>query len=328
MKKAIIIIFILLIKSNLFSQALIHPFNLDFEDGDSGKIPVGWELPGWAVKLGYNAALTDKNPHSGKYCLEISNEYNPRKDGFGYVQQEIDAKPYRGKHVMFRAAVRADVMAPLNSANLFIRVFNKEGEKVFNASSRDEPVVLNFWQYDDIDGIIDAEAETITFGLMLRGSGKAWIDKASFEVINQNPAINEPPKPLNNQGLDNLIAFAKIFGYIRYYHPSSEGLEANWENLALAGVQLVENSDSPTQLADNLKKIFLPVAPSILIYPTSLGTKDKIDVQPPANSLKDVALAMKHVGPAAGIESKVFSSKPFNVIAAPKRNQRGCSPVA
>jgi hypothetical protein len=49
--KKIVLSAILIILSSFiaFSQNLLHPINLDIEDGELNKMPVGWEMPGFAV---------------------------------------------------------------------------------------------------------------------------------------------------------------------------------------------------------------------------------------------------------------------------------------
>ena len=33
-------------------------------------------------------------------------------------------------------------------------------------------------------------------------------------------AGNEPPRPLSDRGLENLAAFTRLLGYVRFFHPS------------------------------------------------------------------------------------------------------------
>src|SRR4051812_43364852 len=42
-------------------------YNLDFEEGDVGQVPVGWTL----TTPEYQAAVTDENPKQGKRCVRV-----------------------------------------------------------------------------------------------------------------------------------------------------------------------------------------------------------------------------------------------------------------
>ena len=55
-----------------------------------------------------------------------------------------------------------------------------------------------------------------------------------------------PPRPLTSQGLTNLTALTRLIGYVRFFHPSDQaaGLaNADWDALAMAGIERVEAAD-------------------------------------------------------------------------------------
>jgi hypothetical protein len=39
----------------------------------------------------------------------------------------------------------------------------------------------------------------------------------------------EAPRLLTPQGLTNLAAFAKLYGYVRFFHPSNQAAATDWE---------------------------------------------------------------------------------------------------
>src|ERR1700741_2845012 len=84
------------------------PANLDFESGSPGEVPLGWLAP--TAKAGYTVALSTDTPKQGKQCVRLSTPaaLDPSGPGFGNVMQQIDATPYRGKRIRFRAAVRVE----------------------------------------------------------------------------------------------------------------------------------------------------------------------------------------------------------------------------
>jgi C-terminal processing protease CtpA/Prc len=81
----------------------------------------------------------------------------------------------------------------------------------------------------------------------------------------------EKPKearPLTLRGLENLTAFAKLYGYVRFFHPSDQAAAANWETIAVEAARKVEGAKSLRELIARLREIFRPIAPSVRIFPT------------------------------------------------------------
>lgn len=90
-----------------------------------------------------------------------------------------------------------------------------------------------------------------------------------------------PPRPLTKQGLTNLTALTRLIGYVRFFHPSDQvaGLtNADWDALAMAGVEQVEAARDPRELADALSSLFTGIAPTVRVLPFSLpaGSADEL----------------------------------------------------
>src|SRR3954468_22970025 len=92
--------------------------NSSFEKGQPGEPPVGW----LAGPPGYRIRTTDDQPRIGNQCAVIENDTKPEPGKFGNLLQSIDATPFRGKRVRYRAAVRTEVQGPGNQAQLWFRV--------------------------------------------------------------------------------------------------------------------------------------------------------------------------------------------------------------
>jgi hypothetical protein len=79
-----------------------------------------------------------------------------------------------------------------------------------------------------------------------------------------------PPRPLTDQGLTNLTALTRLIGYVRFFHPSDQaaGLtNADWNALAMAGVERVEAARNPGELAAALSALFDGIAPTVQVLP-------------------------------------------------------------
>lgn len=95
--------------------------------------------------------------------------------------------------------------------------------------------------------------------------------------------------------LENLRAFAKLYGYVRFFHPSDRAASIDWDKLAVYGAGVVKDASSPEQLAETLERIFLPIAPSARIY--RAGTHPPLPAAlTPADTAGLSVVAWQHVG--------------------------------
>ncbi|WP_053366585.1 S41 family peptidase [Bacillus sp. FJAT-27245] len=117
----------------------------------------------------------------------------------------------------------------------------------------------------------------IGFNLPFQESGKST----------SKPEVTKPTE----RTVQNVRAFAKLFGYVYYFHPSDEAFELDWEKFSLYGLQQVMNASSDKELKEKLEELFLPVAPTLQIY-----LED--EQQPEKQVLKkgDKLIAWQHFG--------------------------------
>lgn len=296
------------------SGQLLHPNNLDFEDGTPGGMPRSWILPTYAESRSYNASITEYNAKSGKYCLEL-NRFAEYKDSlYGSVMQSIDAKPYRGKTIKFGAWVRAEIHGPKGSAHLWLIEYVKDDNIAFYDMMEDRPIVMNSWEYYEIIADIDRDAEYINFGLMLKGNGKAWIDGAVFEITELNEEDFTPPKELTDREVQNLHALAKIYGLTKFYYPSSESYNLDYDKLLLSSIEIVESAQTDKELIDALNKIFLPYFPGLKIYSANSSDEKIKNDSKPLEAVENAAVSKLHRGTPTMQESQLTSSKSVNVF--------------
>jgi C-terminal processing protease CtpA/Prc len=323
-RAVLIFISIILVTNLSYSQdyqKLLHPYNLDFEMGTAGSLPIGWTLPIYAYKNGFQAVLSTENPKTGVKCLELRH-FADSLDELGSVMQSIDAKPYRGRTIRFRAAIRAEINGPRGSAHLWLRVHLTNDCTGLEDFREQQPVVINDWQYYEITGKIDNNADVINYGLMLIGNGNAWIDDASFEFINLDTLDNKPPSPLTERALNNLEAFAKLTGYVRYYYPGELAVATDWDKFTLNGIDYVEKAASEANLVELLNNLFRPIAPDIEIYPEQKKKRFSKVIEPPKNAIPRITLVKRHTGPDIESNATVIKSDVVNVYS-PLRDKEG-----
>ena len=272
------------------------PANLDFEAGEPGKAPPGWA----STTAGFPAVVSADRPRDGKQCAVA----RAGKDsaGFGILMQAVDATPLRGHRVRLSAALRAEG-AP---ARLWLRVDRAGGLTGFFENMQNRPVTSDAWQAVEIVADVEEDAEAISFGLLVVGtSGAAAIDAVALADVGKVTVIAEPARPLDDRGLQNVAAFARLLGYVRHFHPSDEAAATDWSLFAIEGVRRVESAASPEDLARRLADLFAPVAPSVVVVPkgTAIG---RLDAPPPAGGS---VVAWHHKGFGTGDAEGIYRSE-------------------
>lgn len=69
---------------------------------------------------------------------------------------------------------------------------------------------------------------------------------------------------VDQEKIDNLVAFAKAYGYVKYFHPSDEASNIDWNRFAAYGAEQVSECGNNSELISTLNKLFKPIAPSIV----------------------------------------------------------------
>jgi hypothetical protein len=259
MWSAVIVLLALALAAPLHAQGAFA--NPDFEKGSPGAVPEGWFVP--SAFAGWQAVWAGEGCRQGKGCSEITPGPNAGANP-GNLMQMFDAAPYRGKQIRYRAAVN---VAAGGRAGLWLRVDRPGGTMGFFDNMMSRPIMTQGeWQYFDIDGFVHADAEKIALGLLVY-AGKARFDDASLTITGDLPETkDEPARPVTDAGLLNLTAFGKLYGIVRFFHPSDEAAAADWNRFAIEGVRKVELAGSPADLAAALQAVFEPVAPTIRVF--------------------------------------------------------------
>src|SRR4029450_648115 len=65
--------------------------------------------------------------------------------------------------------------------------------------------------------------------------------------------------------IDNVAAFARLYGVVRYFYPSDAAAALDWNRMAVYGGARTRSATGASQLAAALKEIFTPLGPGIVI---------------------------------------------------------------
>jgi C-terminal processing protease CtpA/Prc len=273
--------------------------NPGFEDGETGQVPPGWSVQPAVLAAGYTVKTVEEKPEGGRKCLELAlagESSDPQ--AFGNVSQKIDATPFRGKRVRWSAAARIEGTGPRDTVALWMRVDRDGGLPGFFDNMGSRPIRSAEWARYQITGDIAADAKLIMVGFLMPVGGRAWLDSASFEVLGDAGVGNEPARPLTGRGLDNLMAFTRLLGDVRYFHPSDQAESADWNAFALAGVQRVENAADAATLARTLDDLIRPLAPTVRVFPTGRPPSLPDELRKPDGAVR--SLSWRHLGMGRG----------------------------
>lgn len=89
-------------------------------------------------------------------------------------------------------------------------------------------------------------------------------------------AEQESQQSAQDHVIQNLRAFAKVYGYVKYFHPSDEASDINWDKFAVLGVRTVKAAKGQRELEALLRELFLPLAPTMRFYRSGRTPTDPI----------------------------------------------------
>jgi C-terminal processing protease CtpA/Prc len=279
--------------------------DLNFEQTEPGREPAAWKLRPLSRSHGYRVQVTDTKPLEGRRCLEIRQ---PNYQGWGHtglVTQTVPAEGYRGQRVRFRAAARVEPLTVRGYAALWLREIRPRFRPGHADDMADRPIFAADWTRGQAVIDVAPDAESLEVGFLLNDAGTAWFDDAALEVVGPAGQGNVPPRPLTERGRANLIAFTRLLGYVRYFHPSDQVAALNWDRFAIEAVDLIEGAASADQLAAGLTDLFAPLAPTVQVFPAGKAPPlPEALTRAPADAR---LVAWRHVG-VAGNWMRAFQS--------------------
>jgi len=191
----------------------------------------------------------------------------PPANWFGTLTQGVDAAAYRNRRVRYRAAVRVEG-PPGTRAQLWLRVDRRTGGFSFFDNMSTRPITSSTWSQYTIDGYVLDDSAQVFFGVIIGGPGRVWVDAVTLETAGQVHV--DPPEPsrlLSDAGLTNLAAFAKVYGYARFFNPSDQAATADWDTIAVEGARLAEEAGDARELAERIQWVFNLITPTLRVYP-------------------------------------------------------------
>ena len=123
----------------------------------------------------------------------------------------------------------------------------------------------------------------------------------------------------------NLRALAKLYGYLRYFHPSDEAAQVDWDALAVQAAAKVKDAPDAEALKAALEEVFRPVAPSMTLYfsdrkepasdPSDPSSHAPASAAAPPAASPDAAskaVSWQHMGVGTGAQNSIYRSIRLN----------------
>ena len=101
--------------------------------------------------------------------------------------------------------------------------------------------------------------------------------------------------PQVDSRITSLRALAKLYGYVRYFHPSDEAAGIDWQAFAVHGAGRVKGVQNPRALRDALDELFAPIAPTAQILLVDDEARDRAALAP-GDTSELVVVAWQHFG--------------------------------
>jgi len=141
--------------------------------------------------------------------------------------------------------------------------------------------------------------------VMIRAS---WLVLVSVLILGSTDCIGgQGPDPVGN-----LRAFAKVYGYVRYFHPSDQAADIDWEAFAAFGATRVKNVGAPGELQTTLEDLFLPFAPTLQFFAVDESPPPLPSELSPTDSADLELVAWQHFGVGFGSANSIYRSVRLN----------------
>lgn len=139
----------------------------------AASLPPGWHLAGDRPQ-DYSATV---EAGAGMLASKVQ-----RASGFGTMMQTFRADDYRGKRLRFTADVRAERVDQW--AGLWMRVDGSRGGVLSFDNMQNRPIKgTSPWTSYSVVLDVPSESGSISFGILLAGTGTVWIDNIRFDSV-------------------------------------------------------------------------------------------------------------------------------------------------
>jgi len=145
-------------------------------------VPQGWFLAG-NRPMDYETGVDPQAAYGGQPSAYLKST-KPQITGFGTLMQQFKADEYLGKRIRLGAFVKTDAVQ--DWAGIWMRVDKGTHSVAFDNMQNRAIKGTTAWQNYEVVLDVPADATGIAFGILMLGTGSAWINGAKLEVVGTN----------------------------------------------------------------------------------------------------------------------------------------------
>jgi C-terminal processing protease CtpA/Prc len=136
------------------------------------------------------------------------------------------------------------------------------------------------------------------------------VKRALFALVlaSCHPHAAPPPEPAQPPRVANLHAFARLYGVVRWFHPSDAAAAVDWSAFAIDGARRVIDAPDAHALEERLAALFAPIAPTVRIAGPGESLADDPALHPAQTAGLDV-VAWEHQGFGDSVIVSAYHSK-------------------
>ncbi|WPB74767.1 AraC family transcriptional regulator [Archangium violaceum] len=176
-------------------------------DDSKKALPPGWFITESTPKL-YEAGLDTEGPCEGNRSAYLRS-LQAMPSGYGTFMQAFGAQTFRGKRLRFSAVMRTEDVQ--GWSGLWMRVEGENPKEPLAFDNMQSRALVGTTPCKRYEVVLDVpqEAKAIMAGLMLSGTGKAWMGAVRFEPVDTSvPVTNliaERPRHLPSGRIGDIL---------------------------------------------------------------------------------------------------------------------------
>lgn len=239
----------------------------------------------------YDATIERTGAHTGTGVARVRSRVK-EPAGAGALSQAFRGDSIRGRRLSIAAWVRTEKLVG-GTAYLYVSVSSVGFNANAYANSRMRGISgTTGWTLDTLQVDVPTNATNISVGLIVEGTGDALIDDIRLSVTSISGAPDSvprtllldggfestrfvggaptnpqyaPARALGERSADAMMAFARLAGYVRFFHPSDSVVATDWHRFLAHGLRTVEDATTPDSLTRTLRALFSGLAPTMRI---------------------------------------------------------------
>ncbi|WP_203361813.1 AraC family transcriptional regulator [Bacillus sp. REN10] len=154
---------------------------------DTQQMVKGWFLSG-SHPHNYQMGRDQKVIHQGSYSGYLKSVTVQEEGEFATMMQQFKAEKFIGKRMKLSAFIKTEQVQPF--CGMWMRVDNTAGDVLQFDNMYNRPIQNDTnWNRYSIVLDIPEGSSTISFGILLSGTGHVWVDGFQFEEVDQSVPV-------------------------------------------------------------------------------------------------------------------------------------------